>query len=388
MVLSIIASSSALSSTEGTGGGTSLGDKDPDLYDIMDGWREGKLEDKEKEYEKQGMSKEQAAQKIKEDQLIAQKELENQETFLFVVPFVAYNPYSDWLFGVGANISTYLGNKNTTKLSSFNVVGAYTLNEQMSLRLINQAYTEDNKYFITGYAQWSDAPGPAYGIGGNTPEEQKFEIERGFFKINQSFLFNIGTNWFLGPQVTIDRRYKLKPDEDAPDDMTSEEYEQLLNDVWYSYEYGTSGSDYNVYGIGVTALLDSRDNVNSPYKGQYFNGNYQYFTGDYEFHLLNVEYRKYFQVPDKRNILGLWLLSTFTKGETPFDSLPANGLDPLYASSRGYVARRYMGEQYLYLETEYRRNIYKWFGMTGFLNAHSVTEQDTGEFKYVNPGMG
>ena len=80
--------------------------------------------------------------------------------------------------------------------------------------------------------------------------------------------------------------------------------------------------------------------------------------------------------------------SKLPQGETPYDSLPANGIDQLSTSARGYTARRYTGENYLYFEAEYRRNIYKWFGMTGFANVHSVTEQETDEFLYYNPGGG
>lgn len=45
-LLSITTSSFALSTPSATPEELGLGDKDPDLYDIMDGWREGKLEDK------------------------------------------------------------------------------------------------------------------------------------------------------------------------------------------------------------------------------------------------------------------------------------------------------------------------------------------------------
>ena len=36
---------------------------------------------------------------------------------------------------------------------------------------------------------------------------------------------------------------------------------------------------------------------------------------------------------NKRNVLGLWLLATFTTGDVPYDSLPASGSDARLALS-------------------------------------------------------
>ena len=68
-------------------------------------------------------------------------------------------------------------------------------------------------------------------------------------------------------------------------------------------------------------------------------------------------------------------------------NLPRIGGDDWFSSGRGYTAGSYAGEKLLYLEAEYRVNIYKWFGMTAFANAHTVTEPEGG-FEYINPGAG
>ena len=58
-----------------------LGDKDPDLYDIMDGWRESKLEDNLKKYQKEGMTKEQAQKQVEIDKKKEMEAKANQKTF-------------------------------------------------------------------------------------------------------------------------------------------------------------------------------------------------------------------------------------------------------------------------------------------------------------------
>ena len=59
----------------------------------------------------------------------------------------------------------------------------------------------------------------------------------------------------------------------------------------------------------------------------------------------------------------------------------------MLASARGYVARRYTGEGLIDAELEYRRNIWKWFGLVVFANVHTVSESN-GKFIYYNPGGG
>ena len=220
---------------------------------------------------------------------------------------------------------------------------------------------------------WASTPGSTYGVGGNTPESNEVTADKTFFKLNEGILFKLKHQLYLGPQVTVDIRYKVGTEDPTPN-------------AYSIYPYGTK-DPYRIYGGGLAFVYDSRDNVNSAYKGAYFNANYQYFGGDYHFNLLNIDARKFFEVPNKRNVIGLWFLGTFTSGNVPYDSLPANGTDSLFASARGYVARRYAGENLMDVEIEYRRNIWKWFGAVVFADAHTVTETN-GKFVYYNPGAG
>ena len=212
--------------------------------------------------------------------------------------------------------------------------------------------------------------GNTYGLGGDTTNSDEFSLERGFFKVNESILYNVSGKFYVGPQFTVDRRYKLYPSDDIPDDLDDNQaaYDELLSRQWYSYEYGTDGQPYLVLGGGVTALYDSRDNVNSPYKGRYANVNYQYFGGDHQFHLINLEYRDYFQIPNKKKYLSILVSGNFTAGHALYDSLPANGLDPLYLQQEAMLLEGIQGKNIYMGELEYRRNIYKWFGMTAFLD--------------------
>ena len=108
-------------------------------------------------------------------------------------------------------------------------------------------------------------PGNTYGLGGNTPNSNGFELERGFIKMNQNILFRVAENFYVGPNITLDRRYKIRPSDEIPEDLddNQEAYNELLDDIWYSYDYGTDGDAYTLIGGGLTMLYDSRDNANS-----------------------------------------------------------------------------------------------------------------------------
>ena len=118
--------------------------------------------------------------------------------------------------------------------------------------------------------------------------------------------------------------------------------EELGPNAYTEYPYGTT-EPYSVYGGGLAFVYDSRDNPNSAYTGAYVNTNYQYFGGDYQFTVFSVDARKFIEIPDKEMSSDFGFLPTFTTGDVPYDSLPANGTDPMLASARGYVSRRYTG---------------------------------------------
>ncbi len=350
-----------------------LGAKDPDLYDLLDYPREWGDEKKVKKYEKEGMTPEEAKAKLAAEKKKRLEDDAKKTSFLTGFPFIGYNAYTGTAYGIIANYSVYFGDKETTKLSAFNAVAVYTSKEQTTFRVMNQYYSNENKLFITGYAMWANTPGDTYGIGGNTPESNAVVENKTFTKINEAVLFKLKKDLYLGGQFTADIRYKVGTEEPGPNAYTE-------------YAYGTT-EPYSVYGGGLAFVYDSRDNPNSAYEGAYINTNYQYFGGDYKFTVLSLDARKFIELPDKRNVLGLWFLATFTTGDVPYDSLPANGTDPMLASARGYVSRRYTGEDLIDAEIEYRRNIWKWFGAVVFANVHSVTETN-GKFVYYNPGGG
>jgi hypothetical protein len=97
------------------------------------------------------------------------------------------------------------------------------------------------------------------------------------------------------------------------------------------------------------------------------------------------------KIGKKKNVLAFWSYywTTLSDG-TPFLNLPGIGNDPYQRSGRGIEQNRYRGENLLYFEAEYRRDITEngLFGFVIFTNFNSASEPNTHRFAYINPAAG
>ncbi|QZT37369.1 BamA/TamA family outer membrane protein [Halosquirtibacter xylanolyticus] len=395
----------------------------PDNFTLLDGFKKKKMEKMLKEGKNDEVKKK-------------QEEAKNKKVYSVFLPVVAYNPFTSLILGVGGNLSTKFGDSSTTRFSNFVPSYTYTLNNQQTFRLNSNLYTNNNDYYIFSSLMWAMAPQSTYGVGGDNPEDWKTIVEPKTFKVVLRAYKKIKENIYIGVNYSLDWKYQIE-DEDAVDiqniissspdattasDAIDKEFNDGLDEFWvteginysgFEAEYDPSNAvalqqkyyytpfgDYNygtgdhsvASGIGVNFLLDSRDNVNSTYEGAYVNVAYTYYgewlgsTSDFQSLLIDARYH----IPlceNKRQVLAFWGMANLTFGDTPYFSLPRIGGDDWYTSGRGYTAGRYLGEKLLYAEAEYRINVKKWFGLTGFINAHSVTE-DNDKFEYVNVAGG
>jgi len=301
-------------------------------------------------------------------------------------------------------------------------------------------FTNQDKYYVFNSILFSKAPQDTYGVGGNTKSEWQTSIAPSTAKIILRGYRRVYKQLFVGLNFNYDNKYEMQH-------VTGEDMEEIINsgrnankdgatvrselDSEYSdfesywekegitqdgfeaayengtaskelqqtyyttpfdgYPYGTS-TKYTYSGAGINVLWDSRDNINSTYKGSYanllFNVYPDWLGSTFESTQMYLDLRQF--IPLKENntqILAFWGLANITWGDVPYSNLPRIGGDDWYASGRGYTAGRFIGPGLLYLETEYRINIKNWFGMTAFVNVTSVMEEDR-SFQYLNPAGG
>jgi len=337
-----------------------------------------------------------------------------RKTMLLVLPNIAYNPVNGFTAGVAGSAGFYLGNRETTRVSSIGFNAAVTTKHQLLFFIKSNIYTLKNKFFLQGDWRYFIYNSYTWGLGTNSPDSIKTEnemvwqaiqigdIEDGFpmdynyIKFHEIFNYKLTENNYAGIGYHLDHYYDIK---DKSLQLHRKPYELTPHFV-YSELYGFDTSNYTLSGLSLNYVFDSRDNLINPYRGYYVNVNYRFnpeFLGsDRNSSNLWLEFRTYLPLSKKmeRHLVGFWVFSNIrVSGRQPYMTLMALGEDQRARSGRGYIAGRYRGENYVYGEVEYRFPISQCSKVLGgvlFLNASTVSNdtRDVSLFEYIRPGVG
>jgi outer membrane protein assembly factor BamA len=145
-------------------------------------------------------------------------------------------------------------------------------------------------------------------------------------------------------------------------------------------------------------MYDNRTNILNPSNGMFisvqFSSSNTVIGSNYNSQSLLLDIRKYFRLPYKsENILAFWSYDNFTySGKLPYLDLPSTGWDAYNNTGRGYVQGRFRGNNFVYLEGEYRFKITN-NGLLGgvvFANAESVSDYPSNKFTtiMISKGIG
>jgi outer membrane protein assembly factor BamA len=280
----------------------------------------------------------------------------------------------------------YMGNRNTTFLSTVTFAPYFNLRGRYGLPFRSNIWLKDNSWTIIGDSRVLVYPQYTWGLGGQTPEFNKFLVDYKYVRFYQSALKRINSYLYAGIGYNLD--YYLDIETHNPNALQK----------FTGYPYGTS-SDQNSISSGVTLnlLYDSRNNEINPLPGAYTNVVYRInghaFGSDADWQSLYIDMRKYISLTStkEQNVMAFWAYywRTFGNG-IPYLSLPSIGWDPYQRSGRGIEQNRYRGKALLYFETEYRRDITA-NGLLGFVlfaNVNSVADPVSNHFSYWHPAGG
>lgn len=369
-----------------------------------------------------------------------------KKLYFSAIPVVSSNPVVGVAYGGVANGAFVIGGDYaSTRFSAITVSGVYTTNEQATFAVKNFLYFKNEEWILQGSLNWRIFPMFTWGVGGNTPDAWASHLENNGISIDQMLLKKIGDNWFLGGGLNINYVYGqadnnalsaidyieanrgknptdfwnnidqtlpyVIKDHQLPGQFSTDWANQsstYIQQTYFKtpfqlYPYGT-GSSVFTNGLKVGITHDSRDNINSPRKGAYFNFNYNLYLRDLgnqqNFGVGKVDFRKYWMLKSYKDVLAIRSYMVFMAGNGPYINMPANNTDPNSTGTRGIPGFRYRGDNYISAEVEYRKHLWKFLNGVAFLNAHSVSEQKAyldamneplkydGKFRYINPGYG
>jgi outer membrane protein assembly factor BamA len=145
----------------------------------------------------------------------------------------------------------------------------------------------------------------------------------------------------------------------------------------------------NLLGFGLASEYDKRDNVFNPHTG--FNTKLNTFSFLEElgssdtYHKIDLTYNKYFPLSDHATLLARFFADVSLGETVPFNGQNTVGRDDL----RGYSNGKYRANQVYNIQSEYRWNFYKKWGMVAFGGIAIATDDFQGKnYSGLLPAVG
>jgi hypothetical protein len=299
-----------------------------------------------------------------------------------VVPAIGYTLSTGFAVIVAANVGFYTNDPDKTNVSSINIPVVYSQYNQLTIPILANIWTKDNKYNIVTDWRYYKYPQDTYGLGGHSSVDDATELDYSHLRIHQSVLRNVFPNFYAGAGYFLDYHWNIKEIGDPDSSSDAQRYGLPAKTV-------SSGPVINL-------LFDNRKNSINPQGGLYANVLYRpnltFMGSDENWQSLTIDVREYFKFPGKsKNILAFWGYAWLTpSGNPPYLDLPSTGWDAYNNTGRGYIQSRFRSKNMLYLETEYRFGITKngLFGGVVFANAQSFSNYPVNDFDKIWPGVG
>ena len=334
--------------------------------------------------------------------------------FLSILPVIGSNPTQGVLAGVVVIMGIYLGDPKTTTISNVSANILYTTKNQFLSGINSVLMLEHNEWQLQGDWRFLIFNQDTFGLGtGETPISTGFKPSTGFtlngfgttaavqgaqpmdlnlLRIRENFLKKAWLDaFYIGPGFSFDRYYGINDkllDLNASPPVVTSHYA-------YSKALGFNPSQYNISGLSLNLLWDSRDSTINPYRGHYASVAYQWnptwLGSAKDSSVLTLEYRGYFglDVAIPRNLIAVWfLVQTTVTGHLPYLGLPAIGWDAKNRTGRGYVQGRFRGTAEVYGEVEYRFRITR-NGLLGgvvFANVSTFSSAPVSYLGFFNAG--
>lgn len=236
------------------------------------------------------------------------------------------------------------------------IQAVYSVRRQLIVEPAWQIFTKDEAWFFRGRTGYTDFSEYYWGLGSHQlPKDDGTNV---FY--NRTYAFGVATKK-VADKAFVGLGFDWGYTQDV--DYTPEDGSTINHDL-----IGES----QIAGVGPVLLLDKRDNPFSAFTGWYleiaplFYGNF--LGGKHTYQKFTVDARK-FTLINPKNFLGFQFFTTLSNGDIPFREIPRLGGSN---QMRGYVEGRFRDNQYYTLQTEYRRNINKYFWGAAFANIGQV----------------
>ena len=152
----------------------------------------------------------------------------------------------------------YLGERSTTYLSTITFAPYFNFKGRYGFPFRSNLWLKNNSWTIQGDTRFLVYPQNTWGLGGGTPEFNKFVVNYNYSRFYQSALKRITSYLYAGAGYNMDVYMDIETNNPG------------ALQKFTKYPYGTS-SEQTSFSSGVTAnlLYDSRNNQFNPLPGAY-----------------------------------------------------------------------------------------------------------------------
>jgi hypothetical protein len=298
-----------------------------------------------------------------------------------IVPAIGYTLVSKTAIVVSGNMAFRTG--PDSRISTVAASTSVTQNKQITLPILSNIWSKNNKYNFVGDYRLYKYPQSTYGLGSSSNIKNEDPMDYAYFQFYETVLRHITGNIYAGMGYIIDDHWNVS-DKGNLDGTVS--------------DYSLYGKNSHSIASGFTfnALLDSRDNAINPSKGGYvsleYRDNYTFLGSSSTWSSLIIDVRTYINFPEgSNNVLALWNYDWLTlNGRPAYLDLPSTQWDAYSATGRGYIQGRFRGADMVDFEGEYRYQISA-NGLVGgvfFLNGESLSAAPGTRLQTIQPGFG
>lgn len=260
------------------------------------------------------------------------------------VPAIGYSPETKTYVGL-VTLFTFNAPDSLTRSSNAKLEFVYTWNKQMIFESDWNYFFPGEKWFTKGrLLYYSKYPDLYYGIGFDSPSEGELSFESNRLIFDADLFRNIKNKLFIGAGINYTAYKNIK---------------SLTDSLFYP-----ELKDENDFGIKITFLKDSRNNILSPSKGDYLEVSNSFNSATSFYSKFSFDYRYYFGFgKTKSNILASRFYHSTVFGTPPFYDYPMIGGNKY---TRGYYLGRFRDKNISTLQIELRNHLFWRIGMATF----------------------
>lgn len=276
---------------------------------------------------------------------------------ILAYPVVFYLPETRWGFGAAGVYSFRFKNEPAeSNPSQIQLIASYTQNKQILFIMPFELYRNNNIWKIKGELTYFRYQFNAYGVGIQSLAENKEVYKANAPKLRLDLLKRFHERTFIGVRMAFDHNNIIETKEGGILEQQS--------------PVGINGG--RNAGVGFLVHYDERDFIFNPTKGHYAElesfFSYPITGSDFKFFRVLVNASKYIKLAENHTLVGN-INTVYTQGEVPFYDNPFFGSAKIL---RGYQERRFMDNNMLAIQSEYRFPIYKRLQGVGFLSTGTV----------------